>query len=133
MTDQVRILCVDDDPRAAELAARQLATRGDGIDAVTATSVTEGLGVLSEQSIDCVVSDYEMPERNGLEFLSELRDRGLDVPFILFTARGVESVDSDAITPDLTDFLQKGRVDRYETLVDRIEDAIGDGGDDGHG
>jgi CheY-like chemotaxis protein len=133
MTDQIRVLCVDDDPRAADLAARQLVTKGDGIDAVTATSVADGLSVLSEQSIDCVVSDYEMPERNGLEFLRELRDRGLDVPFILFTARGLDSVDREAITPDLTAFLRKGRADRYETLVDRIESAIGDGHDDGPG
>ena len=41
---------------------------------------------------DVVISDYEMPQKNGLEFLTELRKQNNNIPFILFTGKGREEV-----------------------------------------
>ena len=41
---------------------------------------------------DVVVSDYEMPQKDGLQFLKELREQNNEIPFILFTGKGREEV-----------------------------------------
>ena len=47
------------------------------------TSVDEAFKKMEEQSYDAVVSDYEMPQKNGLEFLKELREQNNQIPFYL--------------------------------------------------
>ena len=57
-----------------------------------ACCVDEGLNKLAAGHYDVVVSDYDMPQKNGLDFLRELRQRKNMVPFILFTGKGREDV-----------------------------------------
>ena len=47
---------------------------------------------LKEKEFDAIISDYQMPEKNGLEFLRELREKGNKIPLILFTGKGREEV-----------------------------------------
>jgi PAS domain S-box-containing protein len=54
--------------------------------------VDEAFKKLSTGHYDVVVSDYEMPKKNGLEFLKELREAKNEIPFILFTGKGREEV-----------------------------------------
>jgi len=56
------------------------------------TSVDEAFKKMEQQTYDAVVSDYEMPQKNGLEFLKELREKNNQIPFILFTGKGREEV-----------------------------------------
>ena len=58
----------------------------------TAYSVEEAFNKLTKQSYDVIISDYEMPLKNGLQFLQELREQKNDIPFILFTGKGREEV-----------------------------------------
>ena len=57
-----------------------------------ACCVDEAFKKLSTGNYDVVVSDYEMPQKNGLEFLKELREQNNNIPFILFTGKGREEV-----------------------------------------
>ena len=57
-----------------------------------ACCVDEALKKLSTEYYDVVVSDYEMPQKNGLQFLKELREQNTKIPFILFTGKGREEV-----------------------------------------
>ena len=54
--------------------------------------VDEAFKKLSTGQYDIVISDYEMPQKDGLEFLKELREQKNEIPFILFTGRGREEV-----------------------------------------
>jgi len=92
---------------------------------VTATSPEAGLEVLAEEDIDCVVSDYDMAEMNGLEFLDAVRAESVTVPFILFTGQGSEAIASEAISAGVTDYLQKSTsTNQYAVLANRIENAV---------
>jgi PAS domain S-box-containing protein len=62
-----------------------------------ACSVDEAFKKLTTCNYDVVVSDYEMPQENGLQFLKELREQKNDVPFILFTGKGREEVAISAL------------------------------------
>lgn len=65
-----------------------------------------------------------MPGPNGIEFLEAVRERDPDLPFILYTGKGSESVASEAISAGVTDYLQKGGgTEQYEILANRIVDA----------
>jgi DNA-binding NarL/FixJ family response regulator len=57
-----------------------------------ACCVEEAFGKIAQNQYDAVVSDYEMPKKNGLQFLKELREQKIDVPFILFTGKGREEI-----------------------------------------
>ncbi|WP_135829295.1 response regulator [Halorussus halobius] len=120
-----RVLVVDDESELAELVAAYLGRITDSLRTETATSATEALSLVREREFDCVVSDYNMPDMNGLELLSAVRDERPSVPFILYTGRGSEEIASEAISAGVTDYVQKnsGR-DHYEVLAKRIENAI---------
>jgi PAS domain S-box-containing protein len=123
--DSVRILHVDDAPEFADLVATFLERENDRFSVETATSVREGLGLLAAAEFDCVVSDYDMPERTGIEFLEAVRADHPELPFVLFTGKGSEEVASDAISAGVTDYLQKERgTDQYAVLANRIENAV---------
>jgi PAS domain S-box-containing protein len=124
-TETIHVLHVDDDPNLADLVATFLERESDRIDVSTATRPDAGLDVLADRDVDCVVSDYDMPGTNGIEFLEAVRERHPDLPYILYTGKGSEEVASDAISAGVTDYLQKeGGTDQYAILANRIENAV---------
>ncbi|GCF14350.1 hypothetical protein Harman_22850 [Haloarcula mannanilytica] len=124
MADQITVLHVDDEQGFAELTAEYLERIADDLTVVTETNPDHTLDRLDD-SIDCVVSDYEMPERNGLELFHLVRNRYPDLPFILFTGRGNEAVASEAVSAGITDYLQKdSSTDQYTILANRIRNAV---------
>jgi PAS domain S-box-containing protein len=121
----IRILHVDDDPAFLDVTASALEREHDRFVIETATTARDGLDTLRETDIDCVVADYDMPEQNGIEFLEAAREESPDIPFILFTGKGSESVASDAITAGVTDYLQKdGDTSQFTVLGNRILNAV---------
>lgn len=122
--ESITILHVDDEPRFAEMAATFVEQENDRFTVETVQSASEGLDRLDDGAYDCVVSDYDMPEQNGIEFLETLRNSYPDIPFILFTGKGSEEVASEAISAGVTDYLQKGGTETYQLLANRIERAV---------
>jgi PAS domain S-box-containing protein len=121
----ITVLHVDDDPDFVDLAATFLEAEDDRFDVETATSVGDAVARLREAAVDCIVSDYEMPGANGLEFLETVRETHPDLPFVLFTGKGSEEVASDAISAGVTDYLQKqGGTSQYAVLANRVSNAV---------
>ena len=123
--DSIRVLQVDDDPAFGELVQTHLERVDDRIDVTTASSAEEALKSLEETRHDCVVSDYDMPETDGIELLEAIREEHTDLPFILFTGKGSEEIASTAITAGVTDYLQKQTgTEQYTVLANRIQNAV---------
>jgi PAS domain S-box-containing protein len=123
----IRVLHVDDDPEFASLTAEMLEREDDGFEVVTEPGATDALDRLATERdvIDCIVSDYDMPDLDGLEFLEIVREEYPQLPFILFTGMGSERVASEAIARDATDYLQKqGGTEQYELLANRVRNAV---------
>jgi len=76
------ILCVDDEPNVLDGIRRHLRLH---YDVSTATSGAEGLRALSQEPYAAVVSDLRMPEMDGIQFLSRVRQKSPDTTRILLT------------------------------------------------
>ncbi|WP_435174419.1 PAS domain-containing protein [Halorussus sp. AFM4] len=125
MGNAIRVLLVDDDSAIADLTATYLERASDRIEPVVETDPTEALAHVSDGAVDCVVSDYEMPVVDGLEFLDRVRAVDPDLPFVLFTGKGSEEIASEAISAGVTDYLQKETgTDQYAVLANRVENAV---------
>jgi len=82
----IRVLHVDDDAFFLGTAKRFLEAEGQFFVENT-SSVSEAIKKLKQEKYDAILSDYQMPQKNGLEFLEEIRSNGNLTPFILVTVR----------------------------------------------
>ena len=88
----VRVLLVDDDSSILEVSEDIMLHMNSNLEIGSACCVAEAFKKLATGNYDIVVSDYEMPQKNGLEFLKELKQQKNEIPFILFTGKGREEV-----------------------------------------
>lgn len=103
----IDILYVDDDLDFLEITKRMVEKSG-GISIETASSAENALAMVEERAYDVIVSDYQMPVMDGIEFLKMLRGSGNTTPFIIFTGRGREEVVIEAYNSGADFYVQKG-------------------------
>ncbi|MCE9645943.1 MAG: response regulator [Chloroflexi bacterium] len=73
LSDQVRILVVDDHPNTANTLARALAQLGPGVDVTAATSGRDALEKVQGKGVDILFTDMIMPEMTGLELIEKMQ------------------------------------------------------------
>lgn len=123
--EPIHVLNVDDDPDFGALVAQFLEREDDRLEVYTVTTPEDGLAVLQQREIECVVTDYDMPGRDGLEFLSAVRAAYPELPFVRYTGPEGDAVASTMHSEGVTDALQKaGGVAQYATLANRIMEAV---------
>ena len=99
------IAVVEDDPDHAMLAAEALEERGHHV--VFFTSAEAAISEAVYQNWDCVVLDYRLPDRCGLEALAELQQLPNPVPVVMVTASGSESLAVAALKNGASDYVVK--------------------------
>lgn len=135
----MKVLAVEDDPVALAVLARTLAKLGHEV--VTAANGEEALARLKAEPVRVVVSDWMMPELDGLALCHRVRARlGTDyVYFILLTSREASQENQrEAIEAGVDDFLSKPlremeiwmrlrvaeRILRFATQVRQLEEFL---------
>ena len=102
----MKVLLVDDSGTMRTIQKRVLAKLG-------VEDVTEGedgcqaLKAFEEQSFDIILSDWNMPNMDGLAFLKEIRQRNKDIPFIMITTESDRARVVAAIQAGCSDYLVK--------------------------
>jgi CheY-like chemotaxis protein len=126
----IEILLVDDNAHDLEMAEVFLQEQSNRFSIIAASSAQEALDLLEKKAnntglADCIVSDYQMPGMDGLEFLNEVRERYPKLPFILYTGQGTKKVVKQAILDDVTDYVEKDvGGDQYKILAERTTKAV---------
>jgi PAS domain S-box-containing protein len=117
------VLAVTADPTVAQQLSDQL---GQEFRVTVVQTANEALATLEETSdIQCVVSDHELPEVDGISLLETVRVQYPNFPFIIFTSEGSEAVASRAIHARVTDYLITDRFDnQWERVTELIKQAI---------
>ncbi|MCG7845288.1 MAG: PAS domain S-box protein, partial [Methanomassiliicoccales archaeon] len=122
----INILYVDDDTDLLEITKEFLESSNEFL--VDTSSSVQAAGVaLRKKNYQAVVSDYQMPEKDGLCFLRDLKRKGNDIPFILFTGKGREEVAIKALNLGADFYLVKGGEPRsqFAELANMIKQAVG--------
>jgi PAS domain S-box-containing protein len=103
----ISILYVDDEADLLDLGKIFLEESGE-IRVDTTISAQQALHLLIKNHYDAVVSDFQMPDMDGIEFLKHIRAHTPDLPVILFTGKGKEEVVIAALNNGADYYLQKG-------------------------
>lgn len=123
-TNSFHVLIVDDEPSQMELAKLNLEDSDLSFTITTTLSASEALKLLRDNSFDCIVSDYKMPEMNGVQLCTEVRKTS-EIPFIIYTARGSEEVASAAFAAGIDDYVRKEATSaHYKLLAKRIRHTV---------
>jgi PAS domain S-box-containing protein len=106
MKKDIQVLIVDDEPHLLDIAQRFL--EKNDFCTECASSADEALQKIRQYPYDVIVSDYNMPGKDGIEFLIEVRATLPCMPFILFTGRGREEIAIRALNEGADFYIQKG-------------------------
>jgi DNA-binding response OmpR family regulator len=99
------VLVVEDDPKIAAMIAKGLRARQFEVE--TVTSGGGAVDRVSEGGIDVLLLDLGLPDLDGLDVLQTLRDRGLELPVIVITARSDPGDRAAAIDLGVAEYLTK--------------------------
>ncbi|MDH1263886.1 response regulator [Pseudomonas sp. GD03944] len=121
---KVSVLVVDDATFIRDLVKKGLRDHFPGVQIEEAVNGRKAQQLLSRQSIDLILCDWEMPELSGLELLSWCREQDnlKTVPFIMVTSRGDKENVVQAIQAGVSDFI--GKPFSNEQLVTKVKKAL---------
>lgn len=121
----ITILLVDDQKVLLDIT-RLFLEKGGDIIVDTALSAQEALTMLRLKKYDAIVSDYEMPTMDGIEFLKTIKREGMEKPFIIFTGRSREDIVIEALNSGADFYLQKGTDPKvqFAELKNMIQQAV---------
>lgn len=114
-----RILLIDDEQDFMDALADRMRDRGMQVS--TTTSPIEALEKADEENFDAIILDLMMPEMNGLETLTRLREKNPDLQIILLTGHATIEKGVEAMKLGAIDFLEKP-ID-IQALNAKIKDA----------
>lgn len=119
-----RLLFVDDEPNFLNGIRRMLRSNRDVWDMEFVNSVDEALARTDERTFDAIISDVNMPLKNGLDLLELLRDRDhtRNIPIIILTGNAETDLKRKALNLGATDLLNKPV--GQEDLVARIRSVL---------
>jgi two-component system chemotaxis response regulator CheY len=93
----MKIVVADDSRAMRMIVVRTLRQAGfGGHEVLEAENGREGLELVAEHGPDLILSDWNMPEMSGIEFLQMLRARGNATPFCFVTSEGSDEMRQQA-------------------------------------
>lgn len=121
----ISVLYVDDEPALLEPTKLSLEKQGR-LSVDTTTSVRFAREMMEKKVYDVIVSDYQMPGTDGIEFLRQLRKEGNKVPVIIFTGKGREDAVIEAYNSGADFYLAKGGNPKamFLDLTHKIEQVV---------
>src|SRR5580692_8984670 len=99
------ILIVEDEAKMRRLLELNLAE--DGFNTLSAGDAEAGLKLLSQGTVDLIVTDLKLPGMNGLEFLQTVKRQNASLPVVVMTAFGTVETAVEAMKAGASDYVLK--------------------------
>jgi len=115
----IRILLLEDNPVDADLCVRKLKSAGLPVHVDVARSAGEFMERVPRHSYDLILTDYRLPDWNGLDAFTWLRSSGHSTPFILVTGTLGDELAIECIKAGINDYVLKENLERLPIAVTR--------------
>jgi|GEM_PF-5475922 len=123
--DSLHVLIVDDDPDISAFIKFRLAHDASHFTITCVDSGKDCLEFISTNEVDCILSDYQMPDMDGIELLQRIREQGGDIPFIFITGQGNEELAREAFKQGAFDYFTKEiGFAHFTRIINSIEQAV---------
>ncbi len=120
----LRLLLVEDSENDAALLIEYLRHGGYEPDYIRVDSAKALSEALDRERLGSVIADYTMPGFSGTAALSQVRDRGLELPFIFVSGSIGEEIAVDAMKNGADDYIIKNNLSRLIPAINReLRDA----------
>ncbi len=119
MAENLRVLLVEDSEDDAALVVRALSKGGFAPSCERVDTASAMAACLARQEWDLILSDYSMPQFNGLAALELIQEKGLDLPFILVSGAVGEEAAVEIMRAGACDYVMKDKLARLAPVVIR--------------
>jgi two-component system chemotaxis response regulator CheY len=104
----MKILCVDDSPTMRRIVINSLKRIGYA-DIIEAGHGLEAIDMLKKEGADFIITDWNMPEMNGLDFVKAVRDADAwkNIPILMVTTRSVQGDVIEAMKAGVNSYIVK--------------------------
>ncbi|MDD1699876.1 MAG: PAS domain S-box protein [Methanoregula sp.] len=103
----ISVLYIDDDQVFLDFG-RQYMEQDTNIKVNTVLSAREALQLLKTDVFDAIISEYEMPDIDGIQLLKTVREKFSKIPFIIFSDKNREEIFIEAINNGADYYVKKG-------------------------
>lgn len=115
----LRLLLVEDSETDAELLLLELRRCGYHVDFERVETERGLRAALAAREWDLLVTDYSLPEFDGLRTLRVLAESALDLPCIVVSATSNEAIAQDLLRAGAREFVPKGALARLGPVIER--------------
>ena len=113
------ILVIDDEAAQRDVLTGYLKKKGYQIFA--ASSGKEGIEITKNESVDIILSDFKMPDLNGIEVLEQVKKMNPEISFVIVTAYGTVENAVKAMRLGAFDYISKPvDLDELDLMIERI-------------
>ncbi len=119
MGNPLRVLVVEDSEDDTLLLQRTLQRGGYDLTLERVDTAADMSTALNEQSWDVIISDYNLPQFSGLAALELLKDKQVDLPFIIVSGAIGEEVAVEAMKAGAHDYVMKDNLARLIPVIER--------------
>ncbi len=117
--DRIRILILEDNPTDAELIEYELRKGGIVFPSKRVETRDDFISQIEEFTPQIILADYKLPAFTGMEDFSIIKEKGLEVPFIIVSGTLGEDLAVEALKNGVTDYVLKSNPNRLAPAVNR--------------
>jgi two-component system, sensor histidine kinase and response regulator len=110
MSEEIKILLVDDDEIDRMMVCRSLKSADFDVQIMEAENCAEAISEIQKQEYDCALLDYRLPDGDGLKLVVQIRALNIKIPLIVLTGQGDDQIAVALLKAGASDYLSKSRV-----------------------
>ncbi len=121
--EKIRVLHIDDE-EDQQMFLKVFVEGDSNIKVTSVRNASDTLELIKTGAYDCLVSDYDMPDMNGIDLAKKVRETS-NIPIIIYTGRGSEEVAERAFAAGIDDYIRKEQAPaHYQVVSKRIRQAV---------